>query len=304
MTQLTETANSGAHYARRGQPMPKASAPSKGRRRRPLKIARVAGAGVLFVAAIAILAPLFVMLRIALAAPADTRDMPIRWWNPAYWGGLKEVLHSDFLHRELNSFIVAIVTTAIVMALSTVSGHALARIRGKGKDRFLLFVLSTRMGPAVVYALPIFILAADAHAVDSYLVLIVTYVFYSLAFAMWMMHGFFLDIPPEVEEAGLLDGLSTWGVFRRVSVPMALPGVIATAILVFIFTWNEFFYAFVLTRTNAATFPTAVPSYFGAFQVDWPQMFSASLLGSLPPVVLGIMVRRWLTRGMSGGAVS
>jgi multiple sugar transport system permease protein len=258
--------------------------------------------GMAAVVAIA-LVPVLLMLRIALSPAAEWRSMPIDWTRAPILGAFRRVLASNFPDSLLNSLIVATTTTVIVVVLSSIAGHALARMRSRHKERFLFVILSTRMGPAVVFALPIFLLATRLGMVDTYAGIILVYIVYNLAFGIWMMHGFFLDIPGEVEEAGLLDGLSEWGVFWRISLRMAVPGVIATATLVFILTWNEFFYAFVLTQQVAATFPTTIPGYFGAFQVDWGPMFAASTLGVLPPVVFGILVRRWLARGMSGGLV-
>ncbi|MBW4721382.1 carbohydrate ABC transporter permease [Saccharothrix obliqua] len=264
---------------------------------------RTAGGVLMVLIAAVFVMPLLVMLRIALTAPADYREMPIDWFSAPYWESLLGVLRSDFPGKLLNSLGVSVVVTVIVVVLSALAGHALARLRSRSRERFLFFVLSTRMGPAVVFALPIYLLAANVKLIDTHVGIVLVYTFYSLAFGIWMMHGFFLDIPAEVEEAGQLDGLGNWGVFTRISLGMVRPGLIATAILVFIFTWNEFFYAFILTRSSAATFPTAIPGYFGAFQVDWGSMFSASALGVLPPMVFGLIVRKWLTTGLSGGAV-
>lgn len=249
------------------------------------------------------LVPVAIMLRIALTPQVDWRQMPIDWLQAADWSAFDRVLNSPFPKALLNSFIIALVTTAIVVILASMGGHALARMRGKHKERFLFLVLGTRMGPAVVFALPIYLLASSVGLVDTYAGIIAVYIVYNLAFGIWMMHGFFLDIPPEVEEAGLVDGLSEWGVFRKLSLPMASSGVIATATLVFILTWNEFFYAFVLTQRTASTFPTTIPGYFGAFQVEWGPMFAASTLGIIPPVIFGILARKWLAKGLSGGLV-
>lgn len=249
------------------------------------------------------LVPVAIMLRIALTPQVDWRQMPIDWLQPADWSAFVGVINSSFPHALLNSFLIALVTTAIVVVLSAMGGHALARMRGKHKDRFLFVVLSTRMGPAVVFALPIYLLASSVGLIDTYPAIIAVYIIYNLAFGIWMMHGFFLEIPAEVEEAGLMDGLSEWGVFRKVSLPMAASGVIATATLVFILTWNEFFYAFVLTQRDVGTFPMTIPGYFGAFQVEWGEMFAASTLGILPPVIFGLLARKWLAKGFSGGLV-
>ena len=253
--------------------------------------------------ALVCLLPVAVMVRIAVTPKVDWRQMPIDWFQAPTWTAFEQVFASPFTQSLLNSFVIATITTVIVVVLSAMGGHALARMRGKHKERFLFVVLGTRMGPAVVFGLPIYLLAASIGLVDTHVGIIAVYIVYNLAFGIWMMHGFFLEIPPEVEEAGLMDGLSEFGVFRKVSLPMVTSGLIATATLVFILTWNEFFYAFVLTQQAAATFPTTIPGYFGAFQVEWGSMFAASTLGILPPVIFGILARKWLAKGLSGGLV-
>lgn len=273
--------------------------------RRPARAVLGRSGAYLLMVLIALIAvvPVLLMLRVALTPASDWRTMPIDWFRAPFTDSFAQVLSGSFPSSLLNSFVIATVTTAVVVVLSAITGHALARMRSKRKENFLFFVLSTRMGPAVVFALPLYLLATKAGLVDTYVGIILVYIVYNLAFGIWMMHGFFLDVPSEVEEAGLMDGLSEWGVFWRVSLRMAVPGLIATATLVFILTWNEFFYAFVLTRQAANPFTTTIPGYFGAFQVDWGQMFAASVLGVLPPVVFGVLVRRWLARGLSGGLV-
>ncbi len=256
----------------------------------------------LIILAIAV-GPVIIMVRIALTPKADVRNMPIDWFQAFDLTAFTTVLNSEFPKSLWNSAVIALLTTVIVVALSALAGHALARLRGPGRERFLMVVLGTRMGPAVIFAIPIYILAARAGLVDTLVGILAVYLIYNLAFGIWLMHGFFLDVPQEVEEAGLIDGLNEWGVFARVSLPMAAPGLIATAVLIFIMTWNEFFYAFVLTGRNWGTFPTTIPGYFGAFQVEWGMMFAANTLGIIVPVIFGVMARRWLARGFAGGLV-
>jgi multiple sugar transport system permease protein len=251
--------------------------------------------------ALAAVLPVLLMVRIAFTPPADYFTMPVNWLAAPYLGSFSQVLSGSFPHALMNSFVVSLATTVIVVFLSAIAGQALARIRSRQKDRFLVLVLGTRMGPAVVFAVPLYLLASKVGLIDTYLGIIMVYTTYNLAFGIWMMHGFLMDVDPDIMDAGFVDGLSEWGVFRRISLPLAIPGLIATTILVFIFTWNEFFYAFVLTSQVAATFTTTIPGFFGAFTVEWGELFAASTLGVLPPVIFGILVRRWLARGFSAG---
>lgn len=234
--------------------------------------------------------PLLFMVRVAFTAPNLYRQPEPDWFAPIYTDSMERVLNSGFPGLIANSAILSIGTTLIVVGLAAVAAHALARQRSvKLRRQVMFFALTTRMGPAVVFALPFFIMLSSTGFIDTYRGMFAVYIFYNLAFALWLLHGFFLDVPTDIEEAGLVDGLSNFGAFLRITVPSALPGIAATAMLVFIMTWNEFFYALVLTQRNVGTFPTGVPAFFGAFRVEWGQMFAASFLGVLPPLLVGLV---------------
>jgi multiple sugar transport system permease protein len=249
------------------------------------------------------LGPVLIMVRLAFTPKINLRDVPIDWALPLDFSSFGQVIESEILRSILNSLLVATATTIIVLLLSALAGHVLARYGGKRRDDFLMLVLGTRMGPAVIFAIPIYLIAVRAGLVDTPFSIIAIYVVYNLAFGIWLLHGFFLEVPKEIEEAALIDGLNEWQVLIRITIPSAISGVIATAVLVFIMTWNEFFFAFVLTQRNMGTFPTRVPSFFGAFEVEWGLMFAANSLGMLVPVVFGILARKWLAKGFAGGLV-
>lgn len=247
--------------------------------------------------------PVLLMLRISLIEPRKFFEVPVNWLAPLTFQHFYTVLSGPFPRFLTNSLVISLITTLTVMILGTVTAFALAKYNLRKKDNLLFFVLSTRMGPPVVFAIPLHLLMVRLGLIDTHLGLVILYTFFNLAFAIWMMYGFFMDTPLEVEEAAMLDGLSDFGIFSRISIPMVTPGLIATSILVFIFTWNEFFYALIMTRTDAKTFPVQIPAFFGAFRIDWGAMFAASLLGILIPLVFGIAVRKYLTRGLTMGAI-
>lgn len=255
------------------------------------------------VALIVALFPLLYMVRIALTAPNLWRSPSPEWFAPVHTDAFSSVWSGRFPSQLTNSLLLAVGATVIVMVLASLAAHAMSRHRSaKLRKNVMFFALSTRMGPPVVFALPLFLMMTTVGLIDSHVGMLLVYVFYNLAFAIWLLHGFFAEVPRDVEEAGLVDGLSSFGTFWRIAVPNALPGIVATATLVFILTWNEFFYALVLTRRAASTFPTAIPGFFGAFTVDWGQMFAASTLGVIPPLLFGLAMRKYLVRGLSMGA--
>jgi multiple sugar transport system permease protein len=159
------------------------------------------------------------------------------------------------------------------------------------------------MGPPVAFALPFYIIYERTDLLDSYLGMIVMYVVVNLAFAVWMTRSFFEDIPKSQEESAMVDGLSRLQAFLRVTLPQAAPGLIATAIFIFIIAWNEFFYAAMLTRDSARTFTTALPQFVGFSRIRWEEMAAASVVSVAPVMVFAALVRRNLVRGLTFGAV-
>lgn len=247
--------------------------------------------------------PWILMLRIAFIEPQKYFEMPVDWFAAPTFQHFVKVLSGPFPKYLLNSFILGLMSTLLVMLVGTFAAFALAKYKLQKKDNLLFFVLSTRMGPPVVFAVPLYLLMVRFSLIDKHAGMLLLYTFYNLAFAIWMMYGFFKDTPVEVEEAAMLDGLSDFGVFSRISLPMVTPGLIATSTLVFILTWNEFFYALIMTRSVAKTFPAQIPAFFGAFAIDWGGMFAASWVGILIPLIFGIAVRKYLVRGLTMGAV-
>jgi multiple sugar transport system permease protein len=268
-------------------------------------LGRVLAQAALVVLIVIALFPFLFMLRVAFSSARDylsgmgVLTAPLTFENfSAVYGGTEISLYL------LNSLLFSVLTTLIVLVIGSMAGFGLAKARNVlVRDNIVFFVLSTRMGPPVVFAVPLFLLLTSLLLIDTRIGMLLVYTFYNLAFAIWLMYGFFSEVPAEVEEAALLDGLAPLGVFSRISLPLVVPGLMATGILVFIFTWNEFFFALVLTRDVAKTFPAMIPQFFGAFRVDWGQMLAASTMGVIPPLIFGLLIRRYLVRGLSLGSV-
>jgi multiple sugar transport system permease protein len=159
------------------------------------------------------------------------------------------------------------------------------------------------MGPPIAFALPMYLIFTDVGLVDTLPGMVVIYILMNLAFTMWMMKGFFDEIPAKLEEAARIDGYSQPAAFRRVALPLARPGIVATSIFIFIFTWNEFFYAFILTNSVAKPYTVQLLSFQGSYRPQWGQLFAAATVASVPPVVFAAMVRKKLARGLTFGKV-
>ncbi len=257
----------------------------------------------LLIVTVLCLFPWLVMLRVSFLPASKYFEAPLDWFASLDYSHYSELLLSDFPRYIFNSFIISFFSTILVSIIGTMAAFGIARYKLKKRDGLLFFILGTRMGPAVVFAVPMYLMMVSWGLIDTFPGMILIYTFSNLAFSIWMMYSYFRDMPPEYEEAAMLDGLNEFGVFLRISIPMASTGLIATAILTFTFIWNEFFFSLIMTRTVAKAFPSHVPSFFGAYSIDWGGMFAASVLGTIIPIIFGIVVRKYLARGLSMGAV-
>jgi multiple sugar transport system permease protein len=201
-----------------------------------------------------------------------------------------------------NSLVLAGVSTIIAMALGTLAAYSLARFK-TGGENLAMWIISQRMMPPIAIVFPIFLLYVYLHWVDSYFGLILLYTAFSLPYVIWMMRGYIEDIPIELEESAAVDGLTRWQTFWKVVVPMARSGLFATAVFTFIFSWNEFIFALVLTRTEVVTYTVQVTHYFGGQSNFWAKIAAMSVLGTIPVFITVAIMQRFLVRGISMGAV-
>jgi multiple sugar transport system permease protein len=201
-----------------------------------------------------------------------------------------------------NSLVVAGISTVLAMFFGTIAAYSLVRFR-TGGENLAIWIISQRMMPPIVIVFPIFLLYVFFGWVDSYHGLIILYTAFSLPYVIWMMRGYIEDIPLELEESALVDGWTRWQVLWRVVFPMARAGLFATAVFTFVFAWNDFIFALVLTRTEVITYPVQVTHYFGGQSNFWAKIAAMSVLGTLPVFMAVAMLQRYLVRGISMGAV-
>ena len=205
-----------------------------------------------------------------------------------------------------NSVIVTALSVTIALLLGTQAAYVLARFRLRGGlQRYVGFsLLMVRLLPPVVIIIPIFLVAQQLGLLNTQLSLIVVYATFNVTIVVWMMESFFREIPVDLEEAAMVDGDTRFTAFRRIVLPLAAPGVVATGIFAVITTYNEFLFALVLTSTPAAeTMPVGAATLIGRINVDWGAMSAAGVVGALPIVVFSIFVQKHLVRGLTMGAV-
>lgn len=213
------------------------------------------------------------------------------------------LLQGNFLKSFGNSLLVSTLSTALSLAIGVPAAYALARWNFRGRSRVALWILVTRMAPPIAFTIPFFLAYRWLGLQDTVLGLALVYLTFNLAIVIWLMQTFFEAIPPALEEAAYIDGCGVWEAFRRVTLPLTAPGLAATAVLCFVFSWNDFFYALILTRTNAITAPVAIVNFLQYEGWEWGRIAAGGTLVMFPVVIFTVLVRTWLVRGLTAGGI-
>ena len=201
-----------------------------------------------------------------------------------------------------NSLVVAGVSSVIAMILGTFCAYSLARFN-TGGENLAMWIISQRMIPPIAVVFPVFLVYVYFGLVDTFSGLILLYTAFNLPYVIWMMRGYIADIPLELEESALVDGCTRWQMLWKVVFPMARSGLMATAVFTFVFAWNDFIFALILTRTDVITFPVQLTHYMGGQSNFWSKIAAMSVLGTLPIFIAVTLMQRYLVRGISLGAV-
>ena len=251
-----------------------------------------------------VLAPLYWVVITSIKPSSDYLTIPPVWFPPQ-----PTIVHYTaalFSYRGLqgllNSLIVASASTVLSAAMGTMMAYSLARFN-TGGQHLAFWVLSQRFLPPVAIVLPLFLLFRGWGLYDTHFGLIVAYTFMTLPLSVWMMYAYFRQLPKSLEEAALVDGLSRWQAFRMVAVPLAAPGIAATAVFVFIAVWTEFFFALILTSRYAFTLPTVFRAFLGFQGAQYGEACALATTSLVPSIILGILVQRHLVRGLTLGAL-
>jgi len=226
--------------------------------------------------------------------------------SPDTIGGVSTV-RDEFMKRFFNSTIISVSASALAVVLGSLAAYGLSRFAFrfgfiKNSD-ISFFFLSQLILPPVVLALPFLVLYKELALLDTHIGLILLYTLTVLPIVIWIMRDQFSAIPVELEEAALVDGLSIWGAFLRIILPIALPGMVAAFILSLVLTWNEYFFAALLTSTNANTIPVMVASQTGSQGINWWSMAALSWAAIVPLLIVAVVLERYIIKGMAAGAV-
>ncbi len=206
--------------------------------------------------------------------------------------------------RMFNSLVVAVSSTVLSLLIGTIAAYSLARFRFKGRNDVAFWILSTRFFPPAAVAVPVFILFQTANLIDNHISLIIMHSIMNLPFVVWLVRGFIVEVPVQIEESAMVDGASRFNVFFRVTLPLALPGLAATAIFCFIFSWNEFFYALILTSDNAATLPIGYMLLrMAGVTLPWGTINAAGVILIIPAFILAVTLQKYIVRAMTFGVI-
>jgi multiple sugar transport system permease protein len=249
--------------------------------------------------------------RVQLSRPVDPATYETAsWWEKlVYKGGERVIMVGDspqlspYPSRFLNSLIIASISTILAVGMGTFTAYGFSRFRLAGEQDLLFFILSTRMLPPIVVAIPMFLMYRAVGLIDTHLGLIILYVAFNLSFSVWLMKGFIDEIPKEYEEAALVDGYTRMQAFFKIVLPEAATGIAATAVFCFITAWNEYAFALMLTSRNAQTAPPFIPAQIGSGLTDWTTIAAGSFLFLLPVAIFTFLLRGNLLRGVTFGAI-
>ena len=254
--------------------------------------------------AIFILVPIYWMVSTSFKTGNQTFAVPPVFVFQPSFEHYSEIFAEGVVTKGLrNSLIVASLSTLLALLLGTPAAYAMARFDFRGKASLWFWFISNRFISPIVVALPFFLLARDLALLDTHLVLILTYLTFNIPLVIWLCIDQFRAIPRDIDQAALVDGANQWQALRTVVLPLAIPGIVVAAILCFVFSWNEFLFALVLTRAEAKTAPVEAANFMTGFGVRWGAMMATGTLIVLPVVIFAAIVSRHLVRGLTMGAV-
>ena len=274
------------------------SSEEKGRRR-----GRALSFGVSGALLVATLFPVLWLMQISLKTDVEAMRMPPAIFFVPTLDNYAAIFQGRFARSFLNSLVVSLSTTLVGMLLGVPAAYALSRASFGRSQGLALWVLATRMAPPIAFAIPFFLAYRWLGLIDTLSGLLIIYLTFNLSLVMWMMRTFFDGIPRSLEEAAAIDGAGPLQVFHRVTLPLSGPGLATTAIFCFVFAWNDFFYALVLTRSRALMAPVAIVNFMNYEGWEWGKIGAAATMIMLPVVLFALAVRRYLIRGLTAGAL-
>ena len=266
------------------------------------------------------LAPFYWLFVSAISPSYELSAYPPHWFpeNPTF-DRLKAILSSEtirsssmqtmaspsvvFKNAIKNSLIVAIATTFLCLSTGSLSAYAFSRLRFPGRKTLMILPMALQMLPPIALVIPLYTFVNRLGLNDSLIGLILIYPSFLLIYVIWIMTGYYQNIPTELEDAARVDGCTRLGAFFRIILPLSAPAIFSTGLLTFLFAWDEFLYALVLTSVNAKTLPVAIGEFSTQFGIDYGMMMAGGFLACIPPILIAIIFQPLLIRGLTTGSV-
>lgn len=265
---------------------------------------RVIAYGIFFILGALVVIPLMAGILTAFKPRIIWVSSPPVWiFNPTLENFEFVLIQRNNLLHLQNSLIIATGSVSIALILGVPAAYALARFKFRGSKGLLQWLISLRMIPPIVVALPFYVLFQTFELRNTHIGMMLAYLTFLIPLVIWMMRGYFVEIPRSMEECAMVEGYSRLGALRKVVLPVILPGIVATALLNFIFAWNEYFLALILGGRSTSTLPVAAATYVGRAQVEWGNLFAINLIIMTPVIILTLILRRQLVKGLSLGAI-
>jgi multiple sugar transport system permease protein len=241
----------------------------------------------------------------SLKLPTELTAIPPKLIPSIYWGFYQSALERyGLLHYIANSVIVAGTTTLVTIAIGSLAAYAMARFHLAWMRIYLLVLLAISMFPQIAIAGPVWSILDRLHWLNTYQGLVAAYIALSMPLAIWILTTFFREVPGELEEAALVDGCSRLRALYKVVLPLAAPGIATAALLVFIYAWNEFFFALIImTDPNVQTLPVGIALFPGEYTMPWGEIAAASTIATIPLILLTLIFQRGIVRGLAAGAI-
>ncbi|WP_156911915.1 carbohydrate ABC transporter permease [Kaistia adipata] len=281
------------------------------RTRKPIDWWRWAGRGILAFLLIFTALPMAWMVITSLKTQLAALQYPPQWWpeevtfeNYLRLLSPNNAIGHEFLQYFWNSLYVSILSTVLGVVVAVPAAYAFSRFRFPGRQALFFSVLLRNMFPAVVFLMPLFLMMKWLGLVNTHGSLILTYLTFGLPLSIWLLKGFYDNIPPQLEQAARIDGATRFQAFFHIVMPLSSPGIIATAIYAFIMAWNEYVYALTfLNSKEMLTLPVGLQRFFAEYATDWPGLMAASFIMSVPVVVLFLVLQKYFVRALTEGAV-
>lgn len=248
--------------------------------------------------------PIWMVVMTSFKRQKDIFTVPVKWaFQPTLTNYSKAFDNGDFSHYFLNSTMVAVVSSVLSVALGTLAAYGLTSFRMK-RSRFITnFFMVGKLVPAVTMLLPMFVLISKAHLLGTYVGPVLAHTAVNLPFIVWLAISFLKDVPQELEQSALIDGCTRMQAFRKIVLPIILPGVTAAIILSMQYSWNELMFSLQLTDMDTYTLPVGLSKFVGSVSVDWGKSSAAATVTMVPIIVVGFFIQKYLAEGTTGGAV-